>query len=63
MSRQVVRVPVRVSSVLAIVPPRPCALGDCVAEVEISTAVSALPLRVHLNESQRLAVIDALGGR
>lgn len=63
MSRRVVRVPVRVSSVLAVVPPRPCALGDCVAEGEVDTLVSATPLRVHLNDAQRLAIIDALGGR
>jgi len=60
--QQHVQRPVRVSQVLAVVPPRPCGLGTCVGEIEIATQGSAAPLRVHLSDEQRNAIIFALGG-
>jgi len=60
---RVTRVPVRGSTSIVIVPPKPCGLAGCVAEIEVTTKGAAAPIRVHLDEAQRAAVVRGLGGR
>lgn len=60
---RVTRVPVRGSTSVVIVPPKPCGLVGCVGEIEVVTKGAAAPIRVHLDEAQRAAVVAGLGGR
>ena len=60
---RVTRVPARGSTTIVIVPPKPCGLAGCVGEIEVTTKGSAAPIRVHLDEAQRAAVVAGLGGR
>jgi hypothetical protein len=55
------RLPVRGSTIVEIVPPRPCGLGDCVAEMQVD--MQSTRVRVHLDDDQRNQLIEALGGR
>jgi hypothetical protein len=54
------RLPVRGSTIVEIVPPRPCGLGDCVAEMQVD--MHSTRARVHLDDDQRNQLIEALGG-
>lgn len=58
----VTRVPVNGSMSLVVVPPKPCGLVACVAELEIA-ARHGDTTRVHLNDAQRRSLIEGLGGR
>jgi hypothetical protein len=48
------------STTVVVVPPEPCGLDGCVAELIVSTRSSGM--RVHLNDQQRAELIEALGG-
>jgi hypothetical protein len=50
----------RGSTIVAVTPPRPCGMGDCVAELHVSIRVDTM--RVHLDEYARVSLIRALGG-
>jgi hypothetical protein len=43
---------------LAIMPPRPCAFGDCVAEIVIT--LNGIQARVHVNDEGRSDVVAGL---
>jgi hypothetical protein len=60
---RVTRVPARGSTTVVIVPPKACGLVGCVGEIEVTTKGAAAPIRVHLDDAQRAAVIAGLGGR
>lgn len=60
--QQTVRLPVRCSTALVIVPPKPCGLVACVGEIEVTVRGTATPIRVHLDGAQRDLLVRALGG-
>lgn len=60
--RVTTHVPMHGSMSVQVTPPKPCALVACVAELEIGARYGDT-MRVHLNDAQRAALIDALGGR
>ncbi len=49
------------STTLVVVPPAPCGLGECVAELLVTMGYGN-GIRVHLNGRQRRELIEALGG-
>lgn len=54
------RLSVNGSTSIVVTPPRPCGLGDCVAELAITIRYDTI--RAHLSSQQRRELIEALGG-
>ena len=52
----------RGSVAVSVVPPKPCGLSACVGEIEVTAAGTNTPIRVHLDDAQRSALVGALGG-
>jgi hypothetical protein len=55
------RLPVRGSTIVDVTPPVPCALEGCIGELIIQMRHGD-GVRVHLDDEQRRALIEALGG-
>jgi hypothetical protein len=55
------RIPERGSMTIDIVPAAPCALHGCSAELLVNQGPYSF-VRVHLDDEQRRALIEALGG-
>jgi hypothetical protein len=55
---RVTEVRMRGQAEVAIMPPRPCAFGDCVAEVVIT--LRGVQARVHVNDQGRQDIISGL---
>lgn len=45
---------------IVVTPPLPCGLGDCVAEMHVTIRHDTT--RIHLDDSRRRALVEALGG-
>jgi hypothetical protein len=58
---EITRLPVRGSTVVDVTPPVPCALEGCIGELIIQMRHGD-GVRVHLDDEQRRALIEALGG-
>lgn len=63
MIERVTHIARRGSVAVSVVPPKPCGLTACVGEIEVTPAGTNMPIRVHLDGSQRAALVAALGGR
>ena len=54
------RLPANGSTAISVTPPAPCGLEGCVAELRVTIGHDSM--RLHLAETQRTGLIQALGG-
>lgn len=58
---KVTRLPAQGQTTIHVTPPRPCGLGNCIAELHVTIGHDSL--RLHLGPEQRQGLIEALGGK